>query len=209
MPRTPLPPPPPPPFLRTWPDRTALLADRRRALEVLRRRSLGIHRLLLLWLLALATVIGWALLTLPMQQVEEHDPLLFVVGPVCVVLGLAAIVPAVIGVVAGIRRDREIHGLLDAWLALDSHPLTDAGLRSPGLSLCWLLSSFAVCALGLWTAFATAAGAAPGPVGHEVFLGMGTGMILWLTGMLGAAKAVRHYRWALRALGTAAAPQHR
>jgi hypothetical protein len=210
MPRSPLPPPPPPHHVRTWPDRAALLADRRRTLEELRRHSLGVHRLLLLWLLALTAVIGWSLLVLPLRQIEERDPVGFLLSPVFAVLGLAALAPSVVGVALGIRRDREIRRLLDAWLALDSHPLSDARLRSPGLSLVWVLSSFGVCATGVWAAFAAAAGAEPGrTVQADVVLGMGVGMILWLTGLLGAAKAVRHYRWALRTLGAAPVPEHR
>ncbi|MET9383749.1 hypothetical protein ABZY09_22435 [Streptomyces sp. NPDC002928] len=208
MSRSMLPPPPPPPHVRTWPDRGALLADRGRALEELRRRSLGVHRVLLLWLLALAAIIGWSLLVLPLQQIEEEDPTGFLLGPVFVILGLAALAPPVIAVALAIRRDRQIRRLLDAWLALDSHPPTDACLRSPGLSLFWLLSSLAVCATGLWASLAAAAGAEPGRSAYsDVALGMGIGTILWLTGLIGVVKAVRHYRWALRVLGPA--PGHR
>ncbi|MEU2281324.1 hypothetical protein ABZ614_04995 [Streptomyces sp. NPDC013178] len=210
MSRATLPPPPPPPYLRTWPDRSTLLADRQRALEELHRRSLGVHRVLLLWLLALAAIIGWSLLVLPVQQFEEKDPTAFLLGPVFALLGLAALAPSVVAVVLAVRRDHQIRQLLDAWLALDSHPLSDARLRSPGLSLFWLLSSLAVATTGLWASFATAAGARPGRSTYaEVALGMGIGTILWLTGLIGAAKAVRHYRWALRALGPAPAAGHR
>ncbi|MFF4837695.1 hypothetical protein [Streptomyces sp. NPDC001315] len=57
-----------------------------------------------------------------------------------------------------------------------------------------------------------AAGAEPGrsaarPLGRsaysDVALGMGIGAILWLAGVIGVVKAVRHYRWALRVLGPA------
>ncbi|MER6344386.1 hypothetical protein ACWC10_36460 [Streptomyces sp. NPDC001595] len=209
MPRSPLPPPPPPPHVRTWPDRASLLADRGRALEELRRRSLGVHRILLLWLLALAAIIGWSLLVLPLQQIEEKDPLGFILGPVFGLLGLASLAPSVIAVVLAVRRDRQIGQLTDAWLSLDTHPPTDSRLRSPGLSLFWLLSSFAVGAIGLWASFAAAAEARPGRSSYaDVTLGMGIGMILWLTGLIGAVKAVRHYRWALRLLGRAARPSH-
>lgn len=210
MPRSPLPPPPLPPHIRTWPDRAAMLADRGRALEELRRRSLGVHRVLLLWLLALAAVIGWSLLVLPVQQFEEKDPLGFVLGPIFAVLGLASLVPSVVAVVLAIRRDQRIRELIDAWLALDSHPPTDTRLRSPALSLFWMLSSLAVCASGLWASFATAARAEPGRSAYgDVVLGMGIGMILWLTGLIGVVKAARHYRWALRVLGPAPRSPHR
>ncbi|MFH8804461.1 hypothetical protein ACH4F6_33630 [Streptomyces sp. NPDC017936] len=202
MPGATLPPPPPPPHIRTWPDRSALLADRARALEELRRRSLGVHRVLLLWLLALAAIIGWSLLVLPVQQFEERDPTGFLLGPVFALLGLAALTPSVVAVALAVRREHQMGQLLDDWLALDSDPLHDARLRSPGLSLFWLLSSLGVAAIGLWASFATAAGAhAAGSTYADIALGMGTGTILWLTGLIGVVKAVRHYRWALRVPG--------
>lgn len=204
MPSRTLPPPPPPVHLRTWPDRQTLLTDRGMALDDLRRRHLGVHRLLLLWLCGFGGVVGCALLTLPLQFIDDKDPSFFLLGPVLMVLGVAALAPSVIGVVLGIRHDRRLRELTDAWLALDSHPATDARLRSPGLSLFWLLSSLAVCALGLWASFAAAAYAEPGRDTYaDVALGMGAGLVLWLTGLIGAAKAARHYRWALRRLGPA------
>ncbi|WP_367044384.1 hypothetical protein [Streptomyces sp. Je 1-332] len=201
MPRRTLPPPPPPVHLRTWPDRNALLYDRGMALEALRTRSLGLHRLLLLWLFALGCVIGWALLTVPLGMIEDHDVMAFVLGPICAVLGLGALVPSVIGVVVGIRNDRKTRELTDSWLALDSDPPSDSALRSPGLSLCWLLSSLLVSALGLWASFASPAYAEPGRDSYsDVALGMGAGLILWLTGLIGITKATGHYRWAIRKL---------
>ncbi|MEU6825355.1 hypothetical protein ABZ921_32440 [Streptomyces atriruber] len=205
MPSRTLPPPPPPVYLRTWPDRQTLLTDRGMALQELHRRHFGLIRLLLLWLCGVGGVIGWALLIQPIRFIADKDPSGFLLGPVLAILGLAALAPAVIGVIFGIRRDRRIRQLKEAWLALDSHPASDARLRSPGLSLVWLLSSLAVCTLGLWMSFTAAAYAEPG---HETYadvaLGMGVGLLLWLTGLLGAAKAVGHYRWALRNLGPAA-----
>jgi hypothetical protein len=187
-----------------------MLADRGRALEDLRRRSLGVHRVLLLWLLALAAIIGWSLLVLPLQQIEDKDPLGLILGPIFALLGLASLAPSVIAVVFAIRRDRRIRELIDAWLALDTHPPTDARLRSPGLSLFWMLSSMLICAIGLWASFAAAAEAEPGrSLYYDAALGMGIGLILWVTGLIGATKAVRHYRWALRALGPAPRPGHR
>jgi hypothetical protein len=179
-------------------------------LEELHRRSLGVHRVLLLWLLALAAIIGWALLVLPVQQFEEKDPTGFLLGPVFALLGLAALTPSVIAVILAIRRDHRIRQLMDAWLALDSHPSSDARLRAPALSLFWLLSSLTIAVIGLWTSFGTAAGAEAGRSTYaDVILGMGTGTILWLTGLIGVVKAVRHYRWALRVLGPAPAAGHR
>ncbi|MGA4850746.1 hypothetical protein ACOBQB_32575 [Streptomyces sp. G5(2025)] len=80
-------------------------------------------------------------------------------------------------------------------------PASDARLRSPGLSLLWLLSSLAECTLGLRASFASAAYAGPGRETYaDGALGRGAGLILWLTELLGAAKALTHYRWALRRL---------
>ncbi|MEU0058360.1 hypothetical protein [Streptomyces sp. NPDC006334] len=200
--------PPPPPHIRSWPDRSALLADRERALEELHGHSLGVHRVLLLWLVALAAIIGWALLVLPLKQFEEHDPTGILLGPVFALLGLAALTPSVIAVALAVRRDQQLRRLLDAWLALDSHPLSDARLRSPGLSLFWLLSSLTVGAIGLWASFTSATGASAGRSAHaDVALRVGAGAILWLAGLIGVVKAVRHYRWALRMLAPAPAAE--
>lgn len=205
-----LPPPPPPAHVRAWPDRAALLADRGRALEELRRRSLGVHRVLLLWLLALAAIVGWALLVVPLQQIEQRDPTGVVLGPLFALLGLAALAPTVVAVAQSVRSDRRIHELLDAWTELDRHPATDSRLRSPGLSLFWLLSSLGVCAIGAWTSYTATAQTASGrSMYSEVVQGVGIGLILWVTGLLGIGKAVRHYRWALRILGRAPAAERR
>lgn len=203
MPGSPLPPSPPPPaHIRTRPDRAALSTDRGRMLEELRRRSLGVHRVLLLWLLALAAIVGWALLVLPLRQFEERDPTGFVLGPLFALLGLAALTPTVAAVALSVRRDHHLHELLDAWSASDRHATTDTQLRSAGLSLFWLLSSLGVCAVGAWSSFTAAARAEPGHALYsDVVQGLGIGLILWLTGLIGIVKAVRHYRWALRALG--------
>ncbi|MGW0530765.1 hypothetical protein [Streptomyces sp. NPDC003032] len=206
MPSRTLPPPPPPLHLRTWPDRQTMLTDRGLALHELQRRHLGVHRLLFLWLCGFGGVIGWVLLVQPLRLIEDKDATGLILGPVLAILGLAALGPAVVGVALSVRRDRRIRELSDTWLAFDSHPASDARLRSPGLSLLWLLSSLAVCALGLWTSFSAAAYAEPGRDTYaDVALGMGAGLIVWLTGLMGATKAISHYRWALRKLRPAPA----
>ncbi|MFF1397104.1 hypothetical protein ACFVZD_25260 [Streptomyces sp. NPDC058287] len=199
MPRRALPPPPPPVHLRTWPDRQTRLTDRGMALDELRRTYLAVHRLLLLWLCGFGGVIGWALLVQTLQLIEDKDPLAFIFGPVFVILGLAALAAAVVGVALGVRRDRHIRELTDDWIALDTDPATDARLRSPGVSLTWCLASLVVCALGLWASFGAAAYAEPGRDTYvDVAFGMGAGVILWLTGLIGVRKALGHYRWAVR-----------
>jgi hypothetical protein len=165
-----------------------------------------VGRLLLLWLFGAGAVVGWALLSLVIQLFEDEDPLVFVMGPVFAILGLGALVPSVIGVALGIRRDRKIRELTDAWLALDSDPASDARLRSPGVSLVWLLSSVVLCALGLWASLGAAATAEPGRDTYgDVAFGMGAGLFMWLTGLIGIRKALGHYRWAVRRLSPAPA----
>lgn len=55
-------PPPPPEYIWAWPDREALLADRARAMGALIRFSIGVPRLLLLWLTAAGFAVGWGLI---------------------------------------------------------------------------------------------------------------------------------------------------
>lgn len=192
MARLPLPPPPPPVGLRTWPDRTALLADRARALDVLRRRGLGLGRLAPLWGAGVLAAVGWGLLTLPLQGFGPYgDRMMLMMAPVLVPLGAGALAPAVVVVLRGVRRDRAVRALVDQWWRLDRAPGVDARLRAPGLVLAWLLLSFGPCALGLRAAFATAAEAGS-PA--DVTLGMGVGVILWSTGLLGVARASGYRR---------------
>ncbi|MFI6939333.1 hypothetical protein ACIBI4_08690 [Streptomyces sp. NPDC050418] len=194
----PLPPPPPPTHLATWPDRAALLHDRGQALELLRRRNLGLGRLVLLWLTGLLAVFGWAMVAMPLMLIRDKDPMFFVLGPLCVILGLAALVPAVLIMVRGARTDRRVRELTTAWLALDEERASAHALRAPWRSLAWLLLSFVPCAGGLWAAFG---GAHAAHHAYEAALALGSGMGLWVTGLLGVAKAVGHYQWAIRALG--------
>ncbi|MCH0538651.1 hypothetical protein I3F58_03560 [Streptomyces sp. MUM 203J] len=195
MPRSPLPPPPPPAHLRAWPDREALLADRGRAMEVLRGRWLGLGRLAVLWLSGALGALGWVLFTVPLQGLGRYgDRMVLIAAPVLVPLGLGALVAAALLAVRGVRRDREARRLMDAWRGLERDPGTDGRLRAPGLSLAWLLLSFVPCVLGLWASFG-AAGAARTVA--DVVLGMGAGVVLWVTGMLGVAKAFSYRRWVL------------
>ncbi|OII68600.1 hypothetical protein BJP39_20750 [Streptomyces sp. CC77] len=190
-----LPPPPPPVHLRTWPGRDALVADRARALAVLAQRGLGFGRLVLLWLLGGTAALGWVLLTLPLQGLgPQGDRMMLMMAPVLAPLGLGALVTAVLLVVRGARRDREVYQRMGEWRALDRDPVADARLRAPGRSLAWLLLSLVPCVLGLWASFGSAAAAR---TVQDAVLGMGAGVFLWVTGLLGAAKAFRHRRWVL------------
>lgn len=200
-----LPPPPPPPHLRTWPDREALLADRDRAMGELGGRLLGGARLavFLVWLLLLE--IGWGLVGAALVTFDEAlDPFGAAVSLVLAGLGAGALVPAAYFQVAGVRRDLAARRLLVRWAALDHAPARDARHRAPGLSLAWLLVSFALCAAGLWLCVVVPVSARPGATTYaEVVYGVGAGFLLWLTGLAGAAKAVAHYRLAVRLLSPA------
>lgn len=184
--------------MSTWPNRTALLADRRIALDALRKRSLGLGRLVLLWLVGTLGLLGWTSFTLPLQGLGPNgDRMMLIAAPLLVPLGLGALVPAVFVVVRGVRRDREVRELMDLWLELDRDAGLDARLRAPGLSLTWLLLSFVPCRLGLWMSFGTAAEAR---TIYDAVLGMGAGVIAWVTGLLGIAKSVAHRKWILARL---------
>ncbi|MFJ4779709.1 hypothetical protein [Streptomyces sp. NPDC088762] len=201
MSRPDLPPPPPPAHVRAWMDETVVRADRAHFLRDLSRRSLGLGRLLLLWSVSAVFLLGWSFVGMAVMAFESGDPLSAVFGMVYAVLGAGVLIPAGFWFAWGARRDRQVRRLLSAWAEAGRDPATDSRLRAPGLSLTWLLSSFALGALGLWTTFAVAATARPGHDTYgEVTYFMGIGMILWITALLGAAKAAAHYRWAVRAL---------
>ncbi|WP_354383027.1 hypothetical protein [Streptomyces sp. PvR034] len=200
MPRSDLPPPPPPAHLRAWLDPHAVRADRARYLGELERLSLGTGRLLLLWAVSAVFALGWSFVGMALMAFEEGGLTEQFVGVVFLVLGVGVLVPAGFWFVWGAKRDRRVRQLLSAWAESDRDPANDARLRLPGRSLAWLLSSLVLCALGLWVTFGSASAARPGSETYgEVASVMGLGMILWITGLLGAGKAAAHYRWALRA----------
>ncbi|MFF5918062.1 hypothetical protein ACFY8C_06945 [Streptomyces flavochromogenes] len=202
-PRNPLPPPPPPAEIRSWPDRDARLADRARALDELGRRLLGGVRLamFLTWFLLLQ--LGWGLIGVLLTSMGQSvpDPLLLMTGLVTSVLGIGVLVPAVWLTIRSLRHDRTVRERLAQWAVLDRHGPTDARLRAPVLSACWLLLSFAMCGLGLWMGFAVPAGVSRHDGYGLVAYGMGVAMILWVTGLTGLVKAVGHYRFAVRLTG--------
>ncbi|MEU4079812.1 hypothetical protein DEJ45_14240 [Streptomyces venezuelae] len=202
-PRTPLPPPPPPAELQSWPDREARLADRALALDELGRRLLGGGRLaaFLLWFVLLQ--LGWGMIGVLVTSVGQPvlDPLLLMTGLVTALLGVGILVPAVWLTVRSHRRDRTVRERLAQWAALDRHGPTDARLRAPVLSVCWLLLSFAMCGFGLWMGFAVPLGVSRDDGYGLVVYGMGVALILWITGLTGLSKAVGHYRLAVRLTG--------
>lgn len=206
MPCRDLPPPPPPAHLRAWLDEAVVRADRARFLSDLGRRTLGMGRLLLLWAVAAVFVLGWSFVGMAWMAFERHDPFSYVYGLILAVLGAGVLIPACLWFARGARRDRQVRQLLHAWVESDRDPVADARVRAPGRSLTWLVASFALGVFGLWVAFAAAVPARPGRTTYgEVAYTMGIGQILWITGLLGLAKAAAHYRWLARAFRAPAA----
>ncbi|MFE9398119.1 hypothetical protein [Streptomyces flavidovirens] len=199
--RTPLPPPPPPEHLRAWPGPEAMLADRSRAMDELIARDLGPGRLVRFWLLVGGAALGWGIVGAALQSFEgPGDPLVAVFGAGFGALGLAGVVTCGIFLGMGVRRDRTVRRLLVRWAEVGrDEGFSAAPWRVPGLSLAWLLSSLVVCGLGLWSSLGFAVRARPGSetyVDAVVFIGLG--VVLWVAGLIGTAKAVGHYRWAVR-----------
>lgn len=210
--RSPLPPPPPPVELRSWPDRQSMLADRAAVLGELVTTHLGHARLGLLWLWGTLAALGWSFVGTAIISFEEPgDPFAAMLGLVAFALGACLLVPSVAFVVVGLARDRQVRLLLVQWGALDRDPVGDLRLRIPGVSLIWMLTSFVLCAVGLYACVVVPAGAEAGEETYgEVALFMGLGLICWLTGLIGVVKAFAHRRWVLRVLvGAPAEPRVR
>ncbi|TRV77077.1 hypothetical protein FKN01_17080 [Streptomyces sp. 130] len=207
-PRFVLPPPPPPVEIRAWPDRDALLADRSFLLGVLVKAHIGPGRLGLLWLWGVVGAIGWSFIGTAVITFEEsYDAISAIMGVVMAALGAAALIPAVILAVVGLRRDVAVRRLLTRWGELDRDPARDAALRLPGTTLGWLLPSFALGALGLCLCVVVPAGAVRGEDTYGLMaLIMGLGLLAWLIGLIGVFKAFWHRRWIVRTLAGAAAP---
>lgn len=206
MPRLPareLPPPPPPAHLREWLDEGVVRADRARFLVDLSRRSLGLGRLLSLWGVAAAFALGWTLVGLAVTAFSAGGG---PVGALCSAAAAAVLLWAGLRLARGARRERRVRQLLCAWVLADSDPESDARLRAPARSAVWLTASLALGGFGLWLAFASASGARPGTDTYgEVAYFTGFGMILWITALLGLAKATAYHRWTHGAAGPSAA----
>ncbi|WP_206731317.1 hypothetical protein [Streptomyces sp. C] len=196
MPRLPareLPPPPPPAHLREWLDEGAVRADRERFLADLSRRSLGLGRLLSLWCVAGAFALGWTLAGLAVTAFTAGGGL---GGVACSAAGAAVLLYAGLCLARGARQERRVRRLLCAWVLAGHDPEADARLRAPARSAVWLTASLALGGFGLWLAFASASGARPGTDTYgEVAYFTGCGMILWITALLGLAKATAYHRW--------------
>lgn len=197
-----LPPPPPPVEIRSWPDRTSLLADRAAVLGELVGRHVGGRRLALLLTWGGLAALGWAFIGSAVTVFEESlDPISDLPGVVLIVVGVGTLVTAAVFLVIDGARARKVRSLLAGWGALDRDADRDPLLRVPGIGLTWLLLSYALCAVGLFTCVAVPASATPGEDTYgSVILGMGAGLCAWITGLIGAVTAVSHRRWALRVL---------
>ncbi len=164
------------------------------------RRLLGGGRLglFLVWLLVLE--VGWGLVGAGLVMFDEAlDPFSVGFALLSAAAGVGALVPAAFFQVRGLRRDRAVRWLFVQWATLDAAPARDARHRAPGLTLAWLLVSFALCAAGLWLCLAVPASARRGTDTYaEVAYGMGAGLLLWVTGLVGTVRAVAHHRLAVR-----------
>ncbi|EHM27291.1 hypothetical protein SPW_4288 [Streptomyces sp. W007] len=194
--------------IRTWPDREAMLADRALILRALVGMHLGPGRLGVLVMWAGLAAFGWLLVGSGLVIFEQAaDFFSGIAGILSLLLGAGALIPAVVLGSLYVARDREIRALLVGWGALDRDPEHDRELRLPGMSLVWLLLSFVLAAGGLALCVIGPASARPGDDSYGmVALIMGLGMVAWLTGLIGAVKALAHRRWVLRVLAAPAPP---
>ncbi|WP_412104091.1 hypothetical protein [Streptomyces anulatus] len=194
--------------IRTWPDREAMLADRALILRALVGMHLGPGRLGVLAMWAGLAAFGWLLVGSGLVIFEQAaDFFSGIAGILSLLLGAGALIPAVVLGSLYVARDREIRALLVGWGALDRDPEHDRELRLPGMSLVWLLLSFVLAAGGLALCVIGPASARPGDDSYGmVALIMGLGMVAWLTGLIGAVKALAHRRWVLRVLAAPAPP---
>ncbi len=179
-----------------------MLADRAVVLGELVKMHVGPGRLGLLWMWAALAATGWSVVGSGLVFIEQGSDIFSgIAGVFSLVVGAAALIPAVVFACLGISRDREVRSLLDAWGALDRDPERDRRLRMPGMSLTWLLLSFVLGAVGLALCVIGPASARPGRETYGlVALVMGVGMVAWLTALVGGVTALAHRRWVVRVL---------
>ncbi len=170
-------------------------------MDELTARGLGPGRWVRFWLLVGGAALGWGMVGAALESFEgPGDPLTAVFAAGFGAIGLAGVVTCWIFLGMGVRRDRTIRQLLVAWAEVGrEYGLSATRWRLPGLSLAWLLSALVVCGLGLWSSLGFAVTARPGSETYvDAVFSFGLGVILWVAGLIGAAKAVGHYRWAVR-----------
>lgn len=166
------------------------------------RMFIGPARLGVLLMWAGIAALGWSLVGSALLMFEDaNDALGVVPGVVCLAAGAAVLVPSAVLLAVGVARDLRVHALLVEWGGLDRDPVGDLPLRRPRASIAWLLTSFVLCAAGLFGCVAVPGAARAGQetYGLVVWL-MGLGFLAWLAGLTGLVKAFAHRRWVLRAL---------
>lgn len=178
-----------------------MLADRAGILGWLVGRGMGLARLAQFLLLVAGVQFGWLMAGQALRALVEEivDPIGLIMGGLIAAFGFGVMTAA--GIVLGLllRRDGAMRALTRQWAALGSDPVRDARLRLPGVSLCWLLTSFLVGAFGLWLSLEAPATARRGQDTYaDVVYLMGAGTLFWIAGLIGVTKAVTHYRWAVR-----------
>ncbi|MEV5507756.1 hypothetical protein [Streptomyces orinoci] len=153
-----LPPPPPPPGLRSWPDRSALLADRARALRTLTHSALSPRRLALSAMLTSGYVLAWVSFA-------------YATGWPHLAFGAALLAACAVPTWFTLRRERYLRHLATAWATLDPDPASVPQWRAPARALTWLAYALAliVLALALLTTPLTGT-ASPVPLGIAAIL---------------------------------------
>lgn len=177
-----------------------MLADRAAVLSDLGGRSLGAAALVVFWLLVAGVQLGWGVVGVALTvSADGLAPFGVLIRAALGAVGLGAMVAPVIFLGLSVQRHRTTRSLMEQWAALASHRAGDARFRMAGASLAWLLTSFAAGAAGLWLALVVPAAARAGEDTYGgVTYAMGAGTLLWIAGLIGAARAVGHYRWAIR-----------
>lgn len=200
--RRPLPPPPYDPSsdepANLGPDDEAVVAARDAAMLELATRGLSVWRLLALWLAAGVAVLGWAALGLASDSFEQGG-LGALAGLVGLALGALFLLPASIGIAIWVSTGREIRDRLDDWADVGPDLVTDERLRAERRCLGWLLSSAALCALGVGALLHAGDAAESVTVGQMVYA-YGLAVTVLLAGVLGAVRAAGHQRWSGRLL---------
>lgn len=202
--RAPLPPPPPPEHLCDWPDHESMLADRVLAMAELRRRSLTVAGLLVLWSFGLVAGLGWVLVSLGLGHFENRSAD-YITGFVELILGAIVLVPAMIGTGFSVARDRAVRVRTEAWAELAPDPENDHRLRAGARSAVWLGLSVALCVTGLGLALTGGGQPESTGVGEAAYL-VGIGVIALVIGVIGAVRAVGHQRWAEHVLSPVRPP---
>ncbi|MEU3598222.1 hypothetical protein ABZ714_05720 [Streptomyces sp. NPDC006798] len=196
-------PPPDPDDISPWPDRVALLDERRRVLERLVGKSVGPARLLGLLLVVAAFEAGWALVGVGLRAVDDTlDGFNLVFAAFVGLVGVAILVPTLAVVAAEAREDRAVRGLLRSWTALDRDPRGDARFGRGWLNAGWLLVSLGCVAAGLLVCGTLSGAVEEGhrtPYSTLVYV-LGAGIVPIIAGLAGLVNTVAHLRWLARTL---------